>query len=730
MESRRYGATPGEWESAVNSPLMPWVVPIVSNPNVPSSGASKAMKNERGKVPSEKNARGEAIGLRNWTHRAGNKDLDKWKDDPDYGFGVRLGRGGLVAVDCDCDDPTLSGAIREMLFSAVHAAPPLRRRGSARWACILRFKCRESVQKRRYTLPCGILEILGDGQQLACAGTHPSGARYEWEGGSVGDVVEVGFEDFTAFCDAVEAVYGGQSPVKPRVIGETYAAPDRLADWLRETGRVKSEGREGELYIECPWKDAHGEADGETSTVYFPVGSNGYDAGGFKCLHAHCAGHGMSDFLAACKSAGYTETDAGDYPDMTAGEGAGARPVAKTDVKTTAQALMAFRNEKSGKIDPCLQALEIALSDPSFCGYEIAFDTFAAYEMTRETGGEEWELFRDSVTTGLRVNLERLGFRTPKKQDVIDVVGRLAEKNKYDSMCEYLAANIPEWDGVPRVAGFFANYCGAEKSEWTVDVSLYLFTALWARASSPDGCKADIAPVLVGKQGTGKSTLARILALREEWCADADFSKKDDDLARESRRRLVMEIPELGGMNKREQNAVKAYITRTHDTWVPKFVEQARTAARRYVFLMTTNDKEFLTDPTGNRRWAPVEVGRIDRMAIKRDILQLWAEGRELFKQYGVMYEAVEHLQSEASAAFEAKDAWAVILEEWLRQNPCEPKTTRNIVERGLRLSYATFRNADGRRLSAVMAGLGYAKKRVMRDGARDYEWEPGNPTR
>lgn len=723
MEDRRYGATPGEWESAANSPLMPWVVPIVSNPNVPSSGASKAMKNGRGKVPSEKNARGEAIGLRNWTNRAGNKDLSAWRDDPDYGFGVRLGRGGLVAVDCDCDDAEISERVRGMLFGAIHAAPPLRRRGSARWACLLRLKCRECVQKRRYALPVGILEILGDGQQLACAGTHPSGMRYSWEGGSVGDVVEVGMVDLDRFCSEVEAVYGGASPVRPRVLGETFAAPDRLADWLRETGRVKGEGREGELYIECPWKDAHGEADGETSTVYFPVGSNGYDAGGFKCLHAHCAGHGMSDFLAACKSAGYTETDAGDYPDMTAG---GAQKP-RTDVKTTAQALMAFVNERTGEIRPCMQALGLALSDPTYCGYEVAFDTFAACEVVRQSGGE-WEPVDDALATTLRTVLETLGFRTPKKQDVTDKVVEIAKRNRFDALNDYLAETIPEWDGVQRVAGFFATYCGTENTEWTQAVGLYMFTGLWARASctDPDGVKADITPVLVGKQGTGKSTLARILALNDKWCGDLDFSLSGPDRARIIRRKVVVEIPELGGFRKREQNEVKAFMTQQTDEWTPKFVEHPRVAPRRCIFLMTTNDYEFLTDETGNRRWAPIDVGEIDREAVRRDILQLWAEGRELFKLNGIMYEDVERLQDAANQKHATVDPWAESIAAWIADMPGEPLTTKNIVEHALRLNYSYMRKNDANMVAKVMRALGYRRVSKWIAGKSERVWEKG----
>lgn len=721
METTRlYGATPTEWESAESSPIMPWVVPIISNPNVPSSPASKAMRNGRGKVPSEKNAKGEAVGLRNWSNKAGNKDLSAWKSDPDYGFGVRLGRGGLVAVDCDCDDRGISENIREMLFSAVKAAPPLRRRGSNRWACLLRLSGRECVQKRKYQLPVGILEILGDGQQLACAGTHPSGARYEWEGGTVGDIVETDIDRFEAFCGNIEAIYGGASPIKTRVIGDTFAASDPLADWLREKGKVHGEGREGELYIDCPWKDTHSDKGNETSTVYFPIGSNGFERGGFKCLHAHCAGLGMADFLAACKADGYTETSPSDYPDLILGEMSETR----TNAKTTLQALMEFRNEKTGKIDPCLQALELAMSDPLFCGYEIAFDTFAAGEMVRQPWGE-WAAYDDPFATTMRTVLESRGFRTPKKQDVIDKIKEIAKGNTFDSLADYLTANIPKWDGERRVAGFFADYCGADATPWTESVSLYLFTALWARASSPRGCKADIAPVLIGKQGTGKSTLARILALNEDWCADVDFTEKDADIAREMRQKIVMEIPELGGMSKREQNGVKAFMTRKKDNWVPKFVEAARTAARRCVFIVTTNDREFLTDETGNRRWAPVEVGEIDNDAVQRDLLQLWAEARELYTQNGIMYDSVERMQPEINGQYTAIDPWADTIAAWLAECPDEVLTTKNIVEHALRLNYSYMKKREANALAKVMRALGYERKFRRTDGKLDRVWAP-----
>ena len=717
--ARRYGATQEEWDSVENSPLMPWVVPIVSNPNVPASPCSRAMKNGRGKIPSMKNDKGEAVGLKNWTNRKANTSLDAWSNDPDYGFGVRLGRSGLIAIDCDCDDEKTSNGVLDAVRSCFHFDPPLRRRGSNRWACLFQLSNREAFTKRRYSLDeyGDILEILGDGQQLACAGTHPKGDRYVWTNGNVGDVHEVTKDDLEKFCSLIEVAYGNVCAGKPRVRGESFKADDPLADWLIATNRFRDRELDGTLYIPCPWEGEHSDKGNDTATCYFPIGTNGHERGGFKCLHAHCHGKTTNDFIDWCKSQGYVEVQADAFPNVEL----------ETDAKTTIQALHAFWNEKSHDIKPCLQALEIALSDPNFCGYEFGFDTFAAGEMSRKPGGE-WTPYQDALATELRLELERRGFKTPKKQDVIDMIKALAARNTFDSMADYLAAHIPEWDGITRVSTFFSRYCGAEESEWTISVALYLFTALWARASSPNGCKADIAPVLIGRQGTGKSSLTRILALNEDWCSDVDFTEKDADIARELRQKIIMEIPELGGMSKREQNGVKAFMTRKKDSWVPKFVEAARIATRRCVFIVTTNDKEFLTDNTGNRRWAPVEVGYIDREAVKRDLLQLWAEAREIYKGHGVMYENVEMLQEDENSKYMSVDPWMETISQWVALYPNELLTTKNIVEQALRLNYSYLKRHDAIAIASIMRSLGYERVRTRIAGERDYEWRRNNP--
>ena len=238
---------------------------------------------------------------------------------------------------------------------------------------------------------------------------------------------------------------------------------------------------------------------------------------------------------------------------------------------------------------------------------------------------DEWRQFTDEDYTWLRDHLARGGFAEIAKEGIRDAVHAIAAEHAFDSAMLWLKSL--QWDGTKRVETFLSTYAGALDTPYTRAVAAYLWTALAGRVLSP-GCKADMAPVLVGAQGVRKSSLVKAMVPSVDHYAEVDLRDKDDDLSRRMRGRLIAELGELQGMGSREIESVKAFITRTHENWVPKFKEFATLFPRRLVFIGTTNKDQFLSDETGNRRWLPVRVETMcDPDATARDCLQLWAQG-------------------------------------------------------------------------------------------------------
>ena len=236
-----------------------------------------------------------------------------------------------------------------------------------------------------------------------------------------------------------------------------------------------------------------------------------------------------------------------------------------------------------------------------------------------------------------------------------------------------------EWDGKPRIERFLCDWAGCEDSAYTREVSRLIFAGGIRRLYEP-GCKFDYLPVLIGtRQGEGKSTLVRWLALRDEWFGEITVFEGKESVE-QLRGVFVAEATELLALKTtREQEAVKSFLSRQRDKYRRPYAEHVEDVPRRSIIIGTTNNRAFLRDKTGNRRFLPVEVHSVGAALFyleeqcRAHILQCWAEALALYRDGALSPVPDARLRETFRAAQDAamEDDWRVgVIEKYLADKP------------------------------------------------------------
>ena len=133
-------------------------------------------------------------------------------------------------------------------------------------------------------------------------------------------------------------------------------------------------------------------------------------------------------------------------------------------------------------------------------------------------------------------------------------------------------------------------------------------------------------PILIGEQGIGKSTWIQNLIPKElsKYFYTGTINPNNKDTLSLVSTCMLIDLDELANLNKNDTSKLKELITKPKVTFRGAYQRFTEHQPRRASFIGSTNDKEFLYDLTGTRRFLCYDILEIEKTKI--DINLVWSE--------------------------------------------------------------------------------------------------------
>ena len=226
-----------------------------------------------------------------------------------------------------------------------------------------------------------------------------------------------------------------------------------------------------------------------------------------------------------------------------------------------------------------------------------------------------------------------------KKSDVADGVELVAKEQSYNPLKEWLLIAERDYQGADPLK-ILSDYLGVVNNDYTRLVTSIFFRGAVAKVMKPKQ-KFDNVLDLVGHQGTGKSTMIRLL-FEPYYTDNIRTFYKSDDMALMVKNWGVNDDEMVASSDRNTTfGQLKKIITQQEFQYRPPYARKNVQVDKNFVIIRTTNKNEHLRDATGDRRFLPIRVSKnieppkrfkeLDEDALKEfwgGIVRLWRKNK------------------------------------------------------------------------------------------------------
>jgi putative DNA primase/helicase len=371
---------------------------------------------------------------------------------------------------------------------------------------------------------------------------------------------------------------------------------------------------------------------------------------------------------------------------------------------------------RKGELTGSLANLSLVLlNHPQWAGV-LAYDQFASRTKAlkrppshQRFESSYWEDHDSSLVNIWMTNRYQLTASSALVDEAIEVAAR---GRSFHPVRDWLSG-LPVWDGVHRLSMMLSDYLGVAESDYAKLVSKWWMMGLVMRVLRP-GCQFDYCLVLEGAQGRRKSSWCRAL-VDDEWFSDTDLDLNNKDSMASIQGKWIHEFAEMGSLARAEATRQKSFLTRRIDEFRPAFGRRQVRCPRQTVFVGTTNEWTWNKDPTGGRRFWPVECSTqidIDGMLKARE--QLFAEALSCVKAGERCYPTVDEqsrLFDPEQLARESEDGFFDPIHDWLEHLAREEFSLYDVMSEALKLDSARQTRDVQTRCGQILKKLGCGRR-------------------
>lgn len=326
----------------------------------------------------------------------------------------------------------------------------------------------------------------------------------------------------------------------------------------------------------------------------------------------------------------------------------------KSDMSWTAN----FRRKANGELEPVLNNITLICENDTRLASAIGYNEFtmdpvclkqiraskialpsSRLNAREKKVGRKWEDADDaSIKLLTSANEARHGFETDfaaqAVQDAVLIAGR---KNRIHPVKNFITGHWETWKANGSQTGFIEQlaqtYLGCPDTIFHRESSRMFLIAAVARIYEP-GCKFDQILVLQGPTGGGKSTFLRHLAgeFFSEFAVDIE---KTDRTVEAMRGNWFLEVAEFAKV-KGDNNMLKNFLSSASDTIRLAYGKREITFPRQSVMTASSNDDDYLSDPTSVRRfWVWItktcRALKIDQTLLMANLSNIWGEAYQAY---------------------------------------------------------------------------------------------------